>query len=187
MGRIEESITEFKRTQELEPFSLIANAAIGWAYNFARRYDEAIVQFRKAIELDQHFPLAHLWLGLSYERKSMFDEAIKSFERAVSLSGASAVTLATLGHGYAASGNKVEARKILEKLDDLSNERYVDPFFRATIYAGLGENDRTFEWLQRAYDERSPFLVFLKVDPDLDTLRSDPRYSDLVKKVGLDT
>ena len=117
----------------------------------------------------------------------MFDEAIKSFERAVSLSGASAVTLAALGHAYAASGNKVEARKTLKKLDDLSNERYVDPFFRGTIYAGLGENDRTFEWLQRAYDERSPFLVFLKVDPDLDTLRSDPRYSDLVKKVGLDT
>jgi TolB-like protein/Tfp pilus assembly protein PilF len=185
MGRLEEALAELKRAQELDPLSLIMNAGLGWVSYFARQYDQAIEYLRKALELDSNFELAHLWLGWVYEQKSMFAEAILEFEKAVALSGGRPDIVAALGHAYALSGKRDEAEMVLDRLAGLSKQRYVSAYCLATIYAGLGDKQQTFTWLEQAYADRSHLLVFMKVDPKLDSLRSSSRFKDLVRRVGL--
>ncbi len=115
----------------------------------------------------------------------MYAEAIAEFQKSIAISGRSTFLVAALGHACAVSGNRGEAMKILEELSELSKQRYVAPYFMAVIHKSLGENDQAFEWLEKAYEERSNWLVFLKVEPRLDTLRADPRFQDLLRRVGL--
>lgn len=185
MARFDEAVLEQRRAQDLDPLSLSINASLGLLSLYARQHDQAIDQFRKTLEMDHNFPLAHLGLGEAYEQKGMYDEAVAEFQAAIALSGGSPVMVAALGHAYAISDRRGEAQKVLDELKELSKRRYVAPFDVAMVYAGLGEKDQAFEWLQRAYEERDDWLTFLKVEPRADTLRSDPRFQDLLQRVGL--
>ena len=135
--------------------------------------------------MDANYPQAHDFLGGAYEQKGMYEEAFTEVQKAISLSGDSVHIRAELGHAYAVAGKGGEALKIMDELKGLSKETYVSPYDVAAIYVGLGQKDQAFDWLEKAYQERSDWLRYLKVDPRLDPLRSDLRFSDLVRRVGL--
>jgi len=169
----------------LDPLSLPLNAHLAWHYLYARQYDQAIGQCRRTIEMDPNYPQAHDFLGETYEQKGSYEEAIAEFQKAINLSGDSSHIRAELGHAYALAGKKEEALKIMDELKGLSKETYISPYDVAMIYVGLDQNDQAFDWLEKAYQERSDWLRYLKVDPRLDPLRSDLRFPDLVRRVGL--
>ncbi|HEY0322219.1 MAG TPA: protein kinase [Pyrinomonadaceae bacterium] len=185
MGRFDDSIREIKRAQELDPLSRIINANLGLHYYYARKFDESIQQLKKTISLDESFFVAHQYLGRTYIQKGMHKEAIAELERARELSGNAPEVVASLGHAYAVAGRTGDAQKVLADLDELARERYVLPYFRAAVYTGLGDKDQAFAWLERAYEERHPGLVLVNIDPRFDTLRSDPRFTDLIRRLGV--
>jgi eukaryotic-like serine/threonine-protein kinase len=181
-GRVEESIAEVKRALELDPLSLTINYFLGNTYNFARQYDQAIEQYRKTLELDPNFFISQTFLGLTYVQKSMYKEGISELEKAVAISPSN-LSLAFLGYGYAAAGRRLEAQKVLAQLNETSKEKYVPALYRALIYAGLVEKDKAFEWLEKAYEEH--YIIAIKVSPVFDPLRSDPRFTDLLRRMNL--
>ncbi len=184
-GRLEEALQEMKRALELEPTSLVMNTFMGATLYFAGRYDEAIEQCRKTIEMDPNFAVAHWHLGLAYEQKGMFDDAIAEFQKAITLSGGSPLMKAALGHAYAKSNRKDEATIILDELKELSKHRYVSSYEVAAIYVALGDNEQAFQLLERAYREHCFHLVYLNVWPQFSAVSSDPRFQDLVQRIGL--
>jgi TolB-like protein/Tfp pilus assembly protein PilF len=186
VGRLEEAIAEVKRALELDPLSLIANNGLGFFYSLAHQNDEAITQFNKTIELDPDFNLPYWNLGYVYLDMGMLQEAIAFAEKGVALSGEHPGAKAGLGLVYAKADRKGEALKILEELKQSSTGRYVPSLRIDNIYIGLGENDLALEWLEKAYEERDATLVWLKVEPVYDSLRSDPRFKALLKKIGLE-
>jgi tetratricopeptide (TPR) repeat protein len=135
--------------------------------------------------MEPNFYMARLWLGLAYAHKGMFAEALEEYGRATALSGGSPLTLAAQAHTYALTGESVRARGLLEELQQLAEERYVSPYYIAAVHTALGERDEAFSWLDLAYENRSEGMVWLKVDPTLDSLRSSPRFTDLMRGVGL--
>lgn len=185
MGRPDEGISEGKRAQELDPLSLITNAALARPYYEAGRYDEAIAQSKKTLEIEPHFARAQYWLGLAYEQKFMYDDAIAAFQDAIENSDSVPIYVAAGGHAYAVAGRRAKALKVLAGLQELSSRRYVSAYDIATIYAGLGDTADALQWLERAYQERSDGLVYLGVDPTWDGMRSNPRFARLVRRVGL--
>ncbi len=184
LERFDEAVAEAKRAQELEPFSFIASSHQGWILYLAGRNDEAIDQGTKLLNLDSNFFPALRYRGLAYEQKGKYREAIADFQKAVKLSG-SPLMLAHLGHAYAASGEKAKAQAVLAELRDLQEQRYVSPYTVAAIYAGLGERDQTFKWLEKAHEERDIWLMNLKVDPAFAKFQSDRRFPDLLTRIGL--
>ena len=184
LERFDEAIAEAKRTQELEPFSLIASSHLGWILYLAGKNDEAIEQCTRILDLDSNFFPALRYRGLAYVEKGMYREAINDFQKAVKLSG-SPLMLAVLGQGYAAAGQKAQAEQVLSELRDLQDKRYVSPYTVAGIYAGLGQKDQAFKWLEKAFEERDIWIVNLKVDPVFTKLRSDRRFPDLLLRTGL--
>jgi serine/threonine protein kinase/Flp pilus assembly protein TadD len=184
LGKLDEAISEMTEAQELDPLSLIINTNLGWIYYFARRYDDAVKQIHKALEIDENFNVAYFKLGQVYERQGRYEEAIAQYRRAMQLSS-NLWIMPGLGHALAMTGQQDEARRLLDELLRMSHERYVSPYFVAEIYRGLGEIDLTFEWLNKAYEHHSDWLVWLGVEPALDGLRSDPRFTDLMRRVGL--
>ncbi|MFY9583836.1 MAG: protein kinase [Candidatus Acidiferrales bacterium] len=185
IGRHQEALAESEKAQELDPLSLINNVNIALLFYFARQYDQVIEQCRKTLEMDPNFVVAHAWLGQTYLQKGMFQEAFKEFQTAIELSEGSPFYVAMLGHAYAVAEDIPEAQKLLDQLKKLSVGAYVSSYSIAEVYVGLGDRDKAFEWLQEAYEERSRALVFLRVEPRLDPLRSDPRFQDLLRRVGL--
>ncbi len=187
MGKHDESIAEAKRAQELDPLSIIINNDLGQVFYYARQYDRAIEQLQKTLELDPNFIVAHFFLAFLYAQKAMYGKAIAEVQKAMDLSGGGdSLIVAQLGTIYSCSGRRDEANKVLDKLHGLSKKRYVSPFYIALIYMGLGQNDQAFEWLEKAYEERDHWLETLKVHPMLDSLRSDPRFTKLLKKMRLE-
>jgi TolB-like protein/Tfp pilus assembly protein PilF len=184
-GKLDESLNEEKRAQELDPLSLIINTWLGWRLSFLGRYDQAIDQYKKALELEPNFVPAHWQLGLAYEQKAMYAQAIAEFQTAVTLSGRSPLYVASLAHAYAVAGNRSEVQRLLDELNEVSKRRYVPSYQLAVIYAGLEEKDNTFKQLENAYAERSGSLIYLKLDPRLKSLHSDPRFSNLERRIGL--
>lgn len=184
LERFDEAIAEAKRTQELEPLSFIASSHLGWILYLSGKNERAIEQCTRILDLDPNFFPALRYRGLAYEQKGMYPEAIVDFQKGVKLSG-SPLMLALLGHAYAASGKKSEAQHVLSELQDLQGRRYVSPYTVAAIYAGLGEKDQAFKWLEKAYEERDIWLMNLKVDPVFSKLRSDRRFPDLLARIGL--
>jgi TolB-like protein/Tfp pilus assembly protein PilF len=185
MGQTEESLAESKRALELDQLGLVMNVHLGWHYFYARQYDLAIEQFRKTLEMDPNYGLTHWYLGMGYEQKANYVEALTELQKGKDLLKENVGVEADLGHAYAVSGNRKEAQKVMDELEELSKQRYVSSYHIALIYTGLGEKDRAFEWLEKAYEERSDLLVYLKVEPRLDSLRSDPRFADLLRRMGL--
>ena len=188
MGRFDQAAVEIRRASELDPLSLIINADLSAPLFFAQQYDRAIESLRKTLEMDPNFALAHFRLGLAYEFKGMYEEAIAEYQMAMELSGSSAdnpAMSAVLAHVYAASGKEHQARDILNRLKEQSQRSYVSPCDIAEVHAALGEEDQAFEWLEKAYDARSSDLRFLKVSQSFtDSLRLDPRFTDLLRRVG---
>jgi eukaryotic-like serine/threonine-protein kinase len=182
-GRFDEAIAEVRRAQQIDPLSLIINQNVGWMLYFARRYDEAIDQQKKTLDLDARFYQGFWGLGLTYAQKHMYAEAVDAQLRAQALNSDDPVGRAALAFTYAVSGDRANAQAILDQLIAMSKTRYYPPYQIATIYAGLGDRDRAFEWLEKAFEERSPGLTFLKTEPMLDGLRADKRFDDLVHRV----
>lgn len=182
IGQAEHAIAECQRGRDLDPMSLVANAGLGRMLRDGRRFDEAIQQCRKTIELEPNFAHGHWCLGLAYLSKARHDDAIQEFQKARAL-GEGPGVLWSLGYAYAIAGRKSEAREVLRDLRTQSRDGYVSPYFMAGIYAGLGEKDHAFEWLNRAYEERE--WMQLKLDPFLDSLRSDPRFHQLLSRMNL--
>ena len=181
--RHDEAIAEIERAQELDPVSLIVHTEVGRHFYYARQYDRAIEQLRKAVEMDPNFARAHQYLGRTYVKKGMYEEAVAECQKAWQLDNTPR-TLGFLGYAYAVSGKRAAAQKVIEELKGESKRRYVSPYWITVVYAGLGDTDGALEWLEKLYEERSGFLIFLKVEPIFDSLRSDPRFTDLLRRAG---
>jgi serine/threonine-protein kinase len=187
MGRAEESIAEARTLVELDPLSLLNQAASARPYYNARRYEEALAQALRTLEIDSTFSRALFWVGLAQEQLRKPDEAILTLQRAIASAGSIPVYLAALGHAYATAGRRREALAIVEKLRGRADSVYTSPFDLATVYVGLGMIDETFRELEQAFLGRAYGLVFIRVDPRFDPIRSDPRYHELVRRIGLPT
>ena len=185
MGRFDEALDEMSRAQELDPISLEKTAGIGEVLYYRREYDQAIEQYRKALEMDPNSGFVHWAVGRAYAEKGMYDQAIAAFQKSIPLSGDSPDEPASLAYVYARAGKRREARQIIEELQERSNRSYISPTVMAIIYGGLGESDQAFAWLNKAYDDRDALLVFLQVEPVFDGLRSDARFDQLLRRVGV--
>lgn len=182
-GRSEEALTQIKRAQELDPLSLPINMTVGWVLLNARQYDQAIEQLRKTLEMDPNFILAHHRLGIAYEQIGKYDEASAEYAQVIKLSEGKPIGLAALARVYALKGQRAEAHKVLAELQGVLKQRYVSPAAIAMLYAALGDRDSAFVWLEKADKEKDGLLVRLKVDPRFDSLRSDPRFQELERRV----
>jgi TolB-like protein/DNA-binding winged helix-turn-helix (wHTH) protein/Tfp pilus assembly protein PilF len=183
LGRYDEAIAEMRKAENLDPLSLIINADLAELLVLAHSYDESIRQSRKTIEMDPNFALAHNQLGQAYLQKHMYDQAIAELQRAVQLSGGSPTSIANLARAYVASGKRSAAMKLLSDLKKRSNSNYSNAAEIAMIYASLGDVDQAMNWLEKAYDERFNPGVLLR--PGFDPLRSDTRFQNLVRRIGL--
>lgn len=186
MGRFDEAIAMRKLARDLAPpsaFPVIAN--VSTAYYYARRYEEAIEHCQKALELNPRFPRCYLWIGQAYVQMGKHEEAIAKIKQAITFSGGNTIHTAALGHAYAVAGKRAEARKVIVELEKLAKQKYVSPYFFAVIYAGLGERDQTFAWLEKAFQERHQLMTLIGAEPLFDSVRSDPRFAELVRRVGL--
>jgi serine/threonine protein kinase/Tfp pilus assembly protein PilF len=183
LGRFEEAIAEEKRGVELDPLSLTDNRTLGQSFYVARQYDQAIEQYRKTLDLDPNSPLGHMFLGEAYLQKSMYKEGIAEIEKEQVVSPNGTGALSYLGYAYALAGRRTEAQKVVDQLNKISEQKYVPAASRAIIYAGLGEKDKAFEWLEKGYEDRS--IGGIKVNPAYDPLRSDPRFAELLRRMNL--
>jgi tetratricopeptide (TPR) repeat protein len=184
MGKFDDSFEQIKKARELEPLSISINTSIGWRLYLAREYDRSIAQLRDTLEMDPGSEWAHLNLGQAYEQKGQFGPAVEELEKALELSHASPLTLSALAHAEALSGNHPAANKRLTQLEELSKLQYVSPYYVAIVYLGLGKNETAMNWLEKAYADRSNGLVFLKVEPELDPLRTNPRFIALQNRLN---
>jgi serine/threonine protein kinase/Flp pilus assembly protein TadD len=184
MGRHEQAIAEAKRAMELDPFSRLTYGDPSWVLLMARRYDRALLESQTVVERQPDFGYARAVLGLSYAENSRYAEAVAEAQSATRLDD-SPFMLALLAQVHALSGNKSQAMRVLEDLEQLTKKRYVCSYEVATAYVLLGEKDRAFRWFDKAVEDRSDCMVVLAVDPRLDSLRSDPRFQDLLRRVGL--
>jgi TolB-like protein/DNA-binding winged helix-turn-helix (wHTH) protein/Tfp pilus assembly protein PilF len=177
-GRFDDAMSHTKRAQELDPLSLELMWDMGVWFSFSRQYDRAIEQLQKIIEMDSKFIPAHTFIAETYQKKGMYEEAIEEVKKGNG-------TPPQLGYAYAVAGKKDEAQKILNDLKEQSKQRYVSPKAFAMIYMGLGDKDQAFEWFNKAFEENPYRIAFIKVDPRFDSLRSDPRFNDLLRRMKL--
>ncbi|MFY9611822.1 MAG: tetratricopeptide repeat protein, partial [Blastocatellia bacterium] len=184
MGRLDEAIVEAKRALELDPLSQIINTDLARTYLYARQYEQAIEQIRKTLEMEPNSLPAHQWLVRWYNLTEKYPEAIAEANLVISRFGRDQTSLFFLGLVYAKSGERGEARKLLKELKG-QGKSYVFPAFAASIHATLGETDAALALLDQAYEARDPSLIDLKVDPMFDPLRSDPRFTMLLRRMGL--
>jgi TolB-like protein/DNA-binding winged helix-turn-helix (wHTH) protein/Tfp pilus assembly protein PilF len=183
-GRFSEAQEEFKQAHQLDPLSLMISADAGSAFCFARQYDLCLDELGHTLDLDPNFTGAHAWRALAFEGKAMFPQAIVETQ-AVREGDDTPRTLALLAHAYAQSGDRLDAQKLLRELRRRSAREYVNPWDFALIYAGLGDKEAAFSWLEKSYQARSPELINLKIDLRFDLLRSDQRFQDLMRRIGL--
>ncbi len=184
MGRHQEAIAEAKRALQLEPLTNATNNTMGQVYLHARQYDQAIEQYRRLLEMDRGFANTYNNLSSAYAANGQYEEALAIAQAGLRIDDSPGM-LSHLGYAYARAVQRGEAQKILAQLLTLAQQREVAPVSIAEVYIGLGDKDQAFAWLEKAYAARSIKLLFLKVSPRYDSLRSDPRFADLVRRVGL--
>ncbi len=185
MGRHQEAITASKRALELDPLTNFTNDQLGRAYYFARQYDRAIEQFRKLLEMDRGYTSSYSTLSSAYAGKGQYKEAIAIAQEGIKTAPNNPAMLSNLGCAYASIGQRGEAKKILGQLLALAKQREVSETTIAILYAALGDQDQAFAWLEKAYNARTNSMLYLKVSHRYDSLRADPRFADLVRRVGL--
>lgn len=195
-GRREEALASIRKAQTLDPLSLIINTDVACALYYTRQFESSIKQCRWVLETEPNFVMAHFRIGLAYEQLGRYEEAVNAFRNAIFLSMGNAAAQATaafkggsdarasIAHTYALMHKQDAARRVLAELEQDAAHAYVPPHDMAMIYSGLGENDRAFEWLRMAYQERYSLLVFLELDPRFDNLRLDPRFDDLLNRIA---
>ncbi len=184
-GRHDEALAEAKRALELDPLNLMISTWVGLRYYMAHNYSAAIEQNRNSVELDSNFAAAHLLLGEDYVQAGLPNEGIKELKRAASLSGGSPLYTAQIAVAFAAAGRKSEALRIAHELEAISTKHYVSPYGLAQIYAALNRNEDTFKWLEAAYSDHAVWMGYLAVDPIFDRYRSDHRFQQLLRRIGL--
>ncbi len=185
MGRFDEARAEILRARDLDPLSVATNTDVGFVEYYSGRYAEAVKQLRTTVEMSPLFPLAHLWLGRTYQEQRQYDEAIAEYNLAARVLVNWPVTMAAVGHVYGSSGRRAEAERVLRDLQDLQTREYVTPYAFALVHASLGNREAALDWVDRAVDDRSNWLVWLKLDPRFANLRGSPRFDALVQRVGL--
>ena len=183
-GRHAQALAEAKRARELDPLNVRTNALEGELLTYAGRTDEALDRLQKTFELDPNLGFAHIFASSAYIEKGMYGEAITEARRAKELSPVSTYPLALLGYALAKSGKRAEARAVLEELLRSSAEHYIPPYHIALVYNGLDDRDDALAWLERGFEQREPKMTFLKVEPKWNNLRGDPRFQDLMRRVG---
>ncbi|MEK6299285.1 MAG: protein kinase [Acidobacteriota bacterium] len=182
--RSDEAIREMQRALELDPLSLIVNTSMGRVLYGARQYDRAIEQLKKTLDMDPNFAEAHFQLGMVYEQKRMFDDSAREYQKAADLFNEPAMK-AWVARPYAMSGKKSEAERVLAEVKALAKQKYASPYPMASVYAALGQKDAAFEWLERVYKDHSYYVVWLNIDRAFDGLRSDPRFQNLLDRIGI--
>ena len=185
MGRFDESNAEAERAHELEPYSLTINSDLGRHLYYARQFDQAIAAHRTTLEMDDTFARGHVELASVLAQTGHSEEAILEFQKALSLDTESLNAIVGLGQAYALSGKKEQALQVIAQLDKLGRQRYISPYHMAVIYLPLGEREQAMNHLEKAADERFNLMIFLNVDPQFDSLRSEPRFAALVQRMGL--
>lgn len=185
-GRFDEAIAEMGKALELEPLSTNLNHCMAQIHFFAGNYDEAIDLLQKTIEMDPGFPLQYFWLGRVYLQKGELQKALEMFERGADFPTIGTMVLGGLGLAYAVAGRRDEAQGMLEQINNLSKERYVEPYYIAYIYMGLGNTEKVFDLFEQGFEEGDMHLFYLPIDPIFDELHEDPRFKALMKKMGLE-
>jgi tetratricopeptide (TPR) repeat protein len=184
-GRLEQALAESKRALDLDQLSQVTNLHLGWHYIYSREYDLAIDQLRKTLELDPSYGYAYWYMGRAYEQQAKYADALQALGKAQELLNGNTAVAADIGHVSAVSGDKATALRALEKLRKAPQGTYVSPVEVALIYIALGQKTEAYQWLEKGYSERSDLMVYLKVDPRFDGLRSDPQFKDLLRRIGL--
>jgi serine/threonine protein kinase/tetratricopeptide (TPR) repeat protein len=182
-GRFDEAVEQASKATDLDPLSLIIAVHSGWPFYFARDYESAMRRFRKALELDENFIPAHGWLGMALGQQHRYQEALDVFGRALEVDRIPILTT-MLAHTHAIAGDRETSLRLLEDLMNTARKRYISPYDIAVVHAGLGEKRQAIEHLQNALDERSPWMVFLPVDPRLDVLRDEPAFATILAALG---
>ena len=185
MGRLKDAIRERQKARDLDPLSPLLNSALGEAYYQARDYDRTIGANEKALNLDPRYAIAMINLGRAYEQKKLYSDAGRIFQQMLAVAPDEPAILALVGHDYALAGNQPAALKLLAQLQADAATRYVPALYFAMIYTGLGDKDRAFQWLNKAYDERCVYLINLPSEPLADPLRSDSRFAVLLRRLNL--
>ncbi len=186
LGKLDLAIEELKLAQELDPLSLAINMDFGTAFYYARQYDRAIDQYRKTLEIEPNFGVCRVFLAGAYAAKGMYEESIREHRKAIVLAGDRPILWALLGHTLAVSGQKAEAQSVLDKLQKQTERHYVAPITQALIHAGLGDKTQALDWLDKACQERDPWLLQYIGDPlYFDKLRSDSRFTSLLQRISL--
>jgi tetratricopeptide (TPR) repeat protein len=175
-------VEQVTRACDLDPLSLISAVHAGWPFYFARDFESAIRRFRKALELDDRFIPAYGWLGMAHGQQHRYTEALDAFNRALEVDRVP-ILLTMLAHTHAIAGNREQALALLHDLEEQAKTRYISPYDNAVIHAGLGDAQTALAQLQLAYEDRSAWMVFLDVDPRLDSLRQEPAFAELVEKL----
>lgn len=189
IGRFDEAIAGFKRVIELDPAAPANYVYLGaWGYQFAGRYDGSIAQIKKGLDMDPSILYGQLFLASAYALKGMYREAVAQADKVLSAwpTREDVPFFSFLGWIYAVSGQQEKARNLLNRMLDLRTKRYVDAYLIGEVYAGLGEKEKAFEWLNKAYEEHAGQMIYIKVDPWIKNLHSDPRYKELLRKVGFE-
>lgn len=186
-GRTDEAISEARRAQDIDPFSSIVASHLAWISYLSRHDDQTIMVAQRTLKTDPNSFPAHRYLALGYLNQGKFGQAVAEFEKAVQMSRGSVMLKAELGHSLALAGRKNDAQQILDELIQISSSNHVSPYHLALISLGLGDSDKTIEFLKKAMDERAERLVWLSVDPRFDKLRSDHRFNDILQLIGLRT
>lgn len=184
LARFDEALTEIRRAQQIDSLSVQVINNLGWVFHYARRYDQAVAAYQQALSLDPNHATTHYYLGLALAQQGALEDAISELERAIDLKDDYAY-VSDLAYVYALAGKRGEAIKRLDQLKDRARRRYISPYYIARIYSGLGEKNQSFIWLEKAFTDRSDHLLLLGVDPAFDSLRSDARLTDLLRRVGL--
>ena len=186
VGKLPEALHQYEAALDLDPLSPSMSSSLAFEFFLLGDYERAIQQAAKSLEIDPNFPPTHYLLGWIHTRRGDFSKALESFER-VSRLDDSSLYLAALGHAYGLNGEQKKALTILNQLEDRSKEQYVSSYSRALVYTGLGEKDLAFQWLEKAFAERSEMIPFIRIGADCDSLRSDPRFHSLLRRCRLET
>jgi len=185
MSRFPEALDEAKKAQQIDPLSLSINTTLAGRYRDLHQYAEAIDLNRRTLEMDPNFMPAHIALGAAFEDEGIWPDAISEYQKAVALSQDNPIALSSLGSAYGHSGDREAARKVIARLQEASKHHYVSAFDMASVFAGVGDSDTAFHWLEKAFDDRESQMAFLNITRRMDPLRSDPRFASLTKRMGL--